>query len=159
MNEIDPYRIQIDRLKFEYKRETASERRLASIRRRLEILREWLTLSQKRVKASSTGFGAKDVLDETPGPPDTADLAVVVEVPPQESAQESDGKWVRMIEDCEIDDVHLPAGVVVRVPQAKVEALLATNVCEAMPDSWLGERERGAADTAAEPGAEQQKIG
>lgn len=137
MSELDPYRLQIDRLKFEYKRETRSERRLASIQRRLEILREWLALSQQRIRATSAGPAADNGAPSLPVAHESADQGSVVEAQRAESAAEPDGRWVRMLEDCEIDEVHLPAGVTVRVPQAKVEALLASGVCAVLSEGAL----------------------
>ncbi len=149
MSELDPYRIQIDRLKFEYKRETRSERRLASIQRRLEILRQWLVLSQKRIKANGTGAAIESVTASAPTDHTGASNELVIDAPQPAPSVETDGQWLRMLQDCEIDEVHLPAGVTVRVPQAKVEALLASGVCTAVSESWLAERTLQVAGAAA----------
>jgi len=125
---LDPLQERIEVLKQEFLATRTDRQRMESLKQRLSLLKEWLSLSRRRLEAISAGREPElnpllDVMPRaqtTENPTDGADTAVPA----------IDGEfvhlWVRLLTSVEVDGVAFPAGVILQVPTTRADELVET---------------------------------
>ncbi len=153
---LDPLQARIEVLKQEFLATRTDRQRMESLKQRLTLLKEWLSLSKRRLEAISAGRepALNPLLDAMPGsakttetPADDADTA----------APAMDGEfvhlWVRLLTSVEVDGVTFPAGVIVQVPATRADELVETGAATVVTPENFSAPARAAESSDIKPGA------
>ena len=153
MSSPDPLQLRIEELKREFLKTRTDRQRFDSLKQRLALLKEWLSLSQRRLEAIRDGRepALNPLLDPMPADAAEDGLQPAPGDSPVQAAEEASSLWVRLLTSVEVDGILFPAGVIVQVPASRADELLATEAAALVtPASFSAEVAGTAARTAAD---------